>query len=252
MRLLLALSTIVGLLVVWVALDRAGATSPLYFPGPGAVVDALVSLIEVGYNQATLWENIAATLSRLLVAFVLAIATAIPLAVAMARSRGLNALVSPFIEFYRPLPPLAYLPLIIAWLGIGFESKVALLYLLGVPIILVPTIEALRTTRQDRVFGAQSLGASPRQLLLFVLIPSALPEIMGSIRLAYIWMFTALVAAELVGATRGIGWMIWNAAGAFQTPVVFVGVAILSVLGVVGERLIRVLQQRMTPWVGLA
>ena len=162
----------------------------------------------------------------------------------------MKGLLDPFIEFYRPIPPLAYLPLIVIWCGIGELSKVLLIFLAIFAPLLIATATAVRQVDPARIRAAQSLGASRSQLIRHVIIPSALPEMLTGIRIGLGVGWSTLVAAELIAATEGLGFMVQSAAQFLVTDVVLVGIFLIALIAFALELGLRALQRKWVPWHG--
>ncbi|MDB6086009.1 MAG: taurine transporter permease [Gammaproteobacteria bacterium] len=234
----------------WWLVTWAGLVAPLYLPGPAAVFGKLIEVARDGYMDASLWQHLQASILRVLAALFLALATAIPLGLALGLNRVLRALIDPLIEFYRPIPPLAYLPLIVIWFGIGEVSKILLIYLAIFAPIVVATTAGVMAVDPIRIRVAQSLGATRLQLVRFVVLPSALPTIMTGIRIALGAGWSTLVAAELIAATRGLGFMIQSASQFLITDLVIAGILVVALVAVLIEIALRRLQHRFSPWSG--
>ena len=239
-----------GVLVIWWLVAALGLVPALYLPGPAAVLAKLVDVARNGYMDATLWEHAQASLLRVLVALALALVTAVPLGLALGLNRVLRALVDPLIEFCRPVPPLAYLPLIVIWFGIGEVSKVLLIYLAIFAPVVVATTAGVLAVDPIQIRVAQSLGASRLQVVRFVVLPSALPTIMTGLRIALGAGWSTLVAAELIAATRGLGFMIQSASQFLVTDLVLAGILVIAVVASLIEVGLRRLQRHLSPWLG--
>lgn len=239
-----------GLLTLWWAVTAAGLIEPLFLPSPQAVLQRAWRLLGEGYMGASLWQHLAASLGRIGLALLCAVATAIPLGIAIGRHRVVRGLFDPLIEFYRPIPPLAYLPLIVIWCGIGELSKVLLIYLAIFAPIVIATATGVRTVDPARLRAAQSLGASQAQLIRHVILPSALPDILTGIRIGLGVGWSTLVAAELIAATHGLGFMVQSAAQFLVTDVVIVGILVIALIAFALELGLRALQHRLVPWHG--
>ena len=186
----------------WLATSQAWV-KPLYMPAPGAVWDAFVVSSTEGYRGFLLWEHVAVSLQRVAIGFFVALAIAIPLGMVVASSRVVEAIVDPFINFYRVLPPLAYYTLLVLWYGIGETSKVLLLLLAAFPPLFISVVSGVRGVRRERIDAARSLGASRVKTLRYVIFPSILPDVFTGIRVAVGFTYTTLVAAEMVAAKTG-------------------------------------------------
>ncbi|MGD4317370.1 ABC transporter permease subunit [Xanthomonas citri pv. citri] len=148
------------------------------------------------------------------------------------------------------MPPLAYLPLLVIWLGIGELTKITLIFLSILAPIIISTLQGILTVNKSRQFAALSLGATPSQLLWHVTLPSALPHILTGIRIGLGVGWSSLVAAELVAATKGLGFMIQSAAQFLSTDIVVLGIIIIAVIAFILEILLRKLQANLAPWYG--
>ncbi len=246
------ISTVVvlALLALWAVPTTYGLVSPLFLPSPQQVIEQTFVVMREGYAGATLWEHASASLFRVLLAFVIAASLAIPLGVGMGLSRWLDGIVAPVIEFYWPLPPLAYLPLVIIWLGIGETSKIVLLTAAMLPPICLAAQAGVRSGPVERAQAALSLGATPRQLFRLIALPSALPEIFTGLRIAMGVGWSTLVAAELVAATKGVGFMILSASNFLATDIVFIGIGVIAMLAIGCGTVIRLLERAFVPWRG--
>ncbi len=239
-----------SLLTLWWAVTASGLIEPLFLPSPQAVLQRAWRLFGEGYMGASLWQHLAASLGRIGLALLCAVATAIPLGIAIGRNRIVRGLFDPLIEFYRPIPPLAYLPLIVIWCGIGELSKVLLIYLAIFAPITIATATGVRTVDPAKLRAAQSLGASQGQLIRHVILPGALPDILTGIRIGLGVGWSTLVAAELIAATHGLGFMVQSAAQFLVTDVVIVGILVIALIAFALELGLRALQRRLVPWHG--
>jgi taurine transport system permease protein len=235
-------------LAAWALVTEMGWANELFLPKPQAVWAAFVKTTTKGYQGATLLQHIGTSLYRILTAFALACIIGIPLGVLMGVSRDARALLNPLIEFYRPLPPLGIYTLLVMWLGIGESSKLSLLFLAGLPGIVISTIHAVSSVDPVYVRAAQSLGASRRNLLLHVYLPAAGPSILAGMRISLGFTYTVLVAAEIVAASAGIGWMIWDAAKFLLSDVVIMGLIVLGLTGVALDLAMRAIAKLLMPW----
>lgn len=240
--------TLVVLLALWWAVTAAEWIEPLFLPPPSAVLEKAWLLLTKGYMDSTLWQHLGASLQRIGLGLGAAILTAIPVGIAIGHNRVAQGILDPLIEFYRPIPPLAYLPLIVIWFGIGEFSKVLLIYLAIFAPIAIATATGVRTVDPARVRAAQSLGATRWQLIRHVVLPSALPDILTGIRIGLGVGWSTLVAAELIAATSGLGFMVQSAAQFLVTDVVVLGILVIAIIAFAMELSLRALQRRLVPW----
>ncbi len=246
----ISLTGVAVLFAAWTLVTRFGLVTPLFLPSPGEVWDQFIATATDGYANATLGQHLAASLFRISTAAAIAALTAIPIGLAMGLSRWAKGLADPIIEFYWPLPPLAYLPLMIIWLGIGETSKITLLALAMFAPICLSTQAGVRGMPAERVNAALALGGTRWQIFRSVVLPSALPEILTGLRIAIGVGWSTLVAAELIAATRGIGFMIMSAAEFLATDVVFVGIGVIAAFAFLFSVGMRLLERWLVPWKG--
>ena len=188
---------------------------------------------------------------RILVALLAAVIVGIPVGIAMGLNDTVRGILDPLIEIYRPVPPLAYLPLMVIWFGIGETSKILLIYLAIFAPVTLSAVAGVRSVAQVRMRAARALGATRWQVLRFVVLPSALPEILTGIRIGLGVGWSTLVAAELIAATRGTGFMVQSAGEFLATDVVLAGIGVIAVIAFGLELGLRALQRRLTPWHGV-
>ncbi|MGB7644760.1 MAG: taurine ABC transporter permease TauC [Pseudomonas fluorescens] len=244
--------TLVALLAIWWAVTATGLIEPLFLPPPSAVLQKAWLLATTGYMDATLWQHLGASLSRIGLGLGFAVLTAVPVGIAIGANRIARGILDPLIEFYRPIPPLAYLPLIVIWCGIGELSKVLLIYLAIFAPIAIATATGVRTVDPAKLRAAQSLGASRAQLIRHVILPSALPDILTGVRIGLGVGWSTLVAAELIAATSGLGFMVQSAAQFLVTDVVVLGILVIALIAFAMEMGLRALQRKWVPWHGQA
>ena len=203
-----------------------------------------------GFANATLLGHLGASLLRLAAAFVVTVALGVPLGLFMGMSRTVREMVDPWIQLYKPVPSLAYMGLMVLWLGVGDVSRVALLALAGLPAIVIGTTAAVRSVRAERIQGARSLGIGGLDLFRTVILPSCIPDIITAMRIASTGIFTTLIAAEMIGASTGLGSMLMAASYGMQLGMVIVGIAAMGITGVALDQLFRRLERRFVPWWG--
>lgn len=242
--------TLISLLAIWWAVTAAEWIEPLFLPSPAAVLSKAWLLLTQGYMESTLWQHLGASLGRIGLALGAAIVSAIPIGIAIGHNRIARGILDPLIEFYRPIPPLAYLPLIVIWCGIGELSKVLLIYLAIFAPIAIATATGVRTVDPAKLRAAQSLGATRAQLIRHVILPSALPDILTGVRIGLGVGWSTLVAAELIAATSGLGFMVQSAAQFLVTDVVVLGILVIALIAFALEMSLRALQRKLVPWHG--
>ena len=249
-RLALSASSVLFALLGWWALTASRAVPPELLAGPGAVLAALGEMLAEGYRGTTLAQNTLATLGRCLGGFLLAALIGVPLGLTMGINRTASAALDWIVQVLRPLPPLSYMILLIVWLGVGNASKLALLFLTSFPIIVSAAAAGVRGVARQRVQAAKSLGASNASVFRHVTLPGALPQIFSGLRIALAAAFSTVVAAELLAATDGLGWMVISASRFLRSDVVELGIVILGLLGMALGGLLLAIDLRVVHWRG--
>lgn len=226
--------------------------SPILLPSPLQIVDTVLDLFQNGYRDAPFYLHILVSTARAFFAFFVAIIIGVPLGLLMGRSPVLNAILDPFVQFLRPIPKIALIPLVVVWLGIGEESKFFLIFIATFLSVIVGATAASQNVSHGLIQAAQTMGLGKTSILFRVILPSSLPEIFTTIRLSIGIGWTSLIAAEMVAATSGLGWMIINAGSYLRTDVVIVGIILLGTIGFILDWLIVKAQQKWAPWTGKA
>ncbi|WP_237772452.1 ABC transporter permease subunit [Herbaspirillum robiniae] len=245
----IAAVTVALLLLLWWGATAAGWIAPLFLPPPKAVWQAAVQAWDGNVQGGLpLLQHIGWSLLRVFGAFLLAAATAVPVGLLMGTSRIARGIADPLLEFYRPLPPLAYLPLIVIWFGIDETAKLLLIWLACFAPIAVSTRAGVAGVQAEQLHAAQSMGATRWQLLRHVILPSALPDILTGLRIAIGFGWTTLVAAEMVAATAGLGQLVLNASNFLRTDVVVMGIVLIGLIAYLFDLAMRRLADALTPW----
>ncbi len=240
------------MVALWWAITHLGWVSATALPSPGSVVHDFIKVALVGYSGVPLLESIIYSMGRIFVGFVLAIIVGVPVGFLMASNEWIFLSIDPLLQFLRPIPPLAYIPVLVVWFGIGEVSKVLLIFFCSIPIIIISAMSGVKMVQETRLRVAQCLGASRWQTFRYVVLPSALPEIFTGMRVGIGIAWTCLVAAEMIAASKGLGWMIEAAGGELQMGVVFVGIVVIGILGYGMELVIRTIEHQVIPWKGKA
>lgn len=247
---LLSIITVFIFFIIWWAVTYLNLVNPLFIPSPISVWDAFIEILQEGYKGNTLLSHVLDSLFRLTIAFILALLTAIPLGLLSGYSPWVQAICDPFIEFYRPLPPLAYYTLLVLWLGIGDVSKIALLFLGAFAPLYISAVSGVQKVPQYRIQASLSLGASKWKIFWHIIFPSCLPEIFTGIRTSIGFTYTTLVAAEMVAAMSGLGWMVLDASKFLRSDVIIVGILIMAIIAMAIDLCMRLLEKKLLPWKG--
>jgi len=220
-------TAVILFLALWEWAGTSGAINPLFTSSPSRVANAFVRLS----TEGELGHDVVVSGLEFLYGFGLAIIVGIPFGILMGWYRTFNAIMEPFVNFFYATPRVALLPLMIIWLGIGINSKIAIVYLGAIFAILINTITGMHALDEQLIKAARSFGASDMQIFKTIAMPGSVPFILGGIRLGLGHALVGVVVGELYAATAGVGYLIAVAGNTFQTDKVFVGVVIIAAAG---------------------
>lgn len=246
---IISISTIAAILILWYLSTANNWVSTKLIPSPQAVWKAFLEVF-VDYKGYSLLQHVCISMERLLIAMVIAFIIAIPLGLASGFNSKIRAVFEPIIGLYRPLPPLAYYTLIVLALGIENNSKIALLLLSCFAPIYVACVAAVTKVKEDYIRGAYTAGASKWQVFCYVIFPACIPDIFLGVRTSVSICYTTLVAAEMVAANSGIGWMVLDAKNWFRNDIIFVGIFVLGAMGIAIDKALCILEKKLVPWSG--
>ncbi|CAM3623253.1 ABC transporter permease [Erysipelothrix urinaevulpis] len=235
------------LFVWWLVTDGLHLVSHLILPSPGKVVDTFIYKLMGGKNPdgASLFEHIWASLQIALGGYFLGVVIGVPLGIGMAWSRKFERFAKPLFDIIRPIPALAWIPLMILWLGIGYWSKVGIIFFAAFISATINSYAGIKQTRTVHLWVARTFGATNRQMLFKVAIPTALPMIFTGLRLALGSSWVALVAAELLAATKGVGYMIQVGRMLGRPDIIIVGMITIGVVGYLMSSALEYLQKKV-------
>ena len=239
-RLATGAAGLVVLVLIW-QLVATLLADPVTLPSATQTAQAFLHYFGRPYPSqgSPLWFDALTSLRRILIGFGIGVAAGVVLGAAMSASRVLRHLIDPVIEVLRPLPPLAFIPLFIIWFGIGELPKEVLIVIGVTPIMAVTTVAALDEVPEDLRLCARTLGASRWYTLARVQIRAALPGILTGMRISMAGAWTSIVAAELIAATSGLGYLIMQAGDYLNTALVFSGILSIAILGLVLDACLR-------------
>ena len=223
---------------------------PIWLPAPEAVLGRIIEISQEGYQNSTLIEHLGWSLFRVIAGFIFGSLVGIPLGYAMGLNGWFRGWFDPIVEFMRPVPPLALIPLVIIWAGIGEVGKIILLFLAALWIMAIAARSGVSGVNISKVHAAYSLGASKFQIMLRVIVPNSLPEIFTGARVAMGVCWGTVVAAELVAAERGAGMMIMVASKFQLTDIVLMGIILIGIIGFGIDILMRRAERWLIPWKG--
>lgn len=224
---------------VWQLL--AMAYGPGLVASPGQTAVAAWELAADG----TLGNSILASSRRILIGWVLGIVVGVPIGLGMGQVRIVRQMMDPYIEFFRFIPPVAFVTLAVVWFGIGETSKIVLIFYTSVFIVTLNTLAGVLSVNESKLRAAASLGARRWQVLRSVVLPATVPHIVTGARLAMGNSFLTIVSAEIVAAQVGLGALIWTSRNYGRIDWVFVGIVTLGILGFVFDRVLRILARRV-------
>jgi NitT/TauT family transport system permease protein len=247
---LVSLAAVGIALVVWLGLSFAGRLDSNRLPPAQVLWETLTDLLRNGYTATPFWRQVVASLGRALSGFTLAVVIGVPVGIWIGTHRLFDAIVTPFFTFLRPIPPIALVPLFIFYFGIGEVSKIALIFLTAFLYLTVNTASGVKSVPEDLILASKSLGLTGRQIFFHVILPAASASILTGMRIAMTLSWALVVAAELIAAQVGLGYMIMDATTFYRIPVVYVGIITIGLIGLVLEGALLMLERRLLHWRG--
>ena len=244
----LAALTPLLLLGAWALASAQGWVNKIILPAPWVVLASLIDMAVNGYAGVGLFTHIGISLARVMTGFVCGGILGTLCGILRGRVRVIDALLLAPAEMLRPIPPLGIIPLFILWFGVGELSKVVLIFLSVFLITMVNAQAGAANCPEDLLRAAATLGASRWQTFRFAILPAALPQIMTGLRVAMGTALSVLVAAELLGADRGLGFIVLDASNFFRTPYVFAGVTVIAIIGFASDRFLAWLSYSVVHW----
>jgi NitT/TauT family transport system permease protein len=230
-------------MLAWWMLASSGTVSKVFMPGPADV-----------YDRALTWldDDLAAdaliSITRVVSGFMLSVLIAMPLGLLIGTYRQVQALLEPLTDFIRYMPAVAFIPLVMLWIGIGEGSKIAIIFIGTFFQMVLMMAEDVRRVPQPQIEAAQTLGASRSELIKLVLLPAAKPALVDTMRVTMGWAWTYLVVAELVAANSGLGYSILKAQRFLQTDKIFAGIILIGLIGLITDQLFRLVHRKAFKW----
>jgi NitT/TauT family transport system permease protein len=231
-------------LVLWALLSASGWVDPVFLPGPLQVLRRLVEWAV----EDDLARDTAISIGRVVGGFVLSAVIALPLGLLIGAFRPVEALLEPLTDFIRYMPAVAFIPLVMLWLGIGESAKVAIIWIGTFFQMVLMVAENVRLVPRAQIEAAQTMGATRGEIIRLVLLQSAKPAILDTLRITMGWAWTYLVVAELVAANSGLGYSILKAQRFLKTDIIFAGIVLIGVIGLVMDQAFRWLHRRAFPY----
>ena len=245
-----SVGAIAALLVIWVVGWKLKWIDPGYFPTPETLGTAFVDLVKNGYQGHPLWEHIGISLFRTLVGFCVGAIIGVPLGLLTGYSRRMGAIFSPIMAFIRPIPPIAFIPMAVLYFGLGELGKIVLIVFVSFNYVQANAHAGAASFPIAYRRASQSIGLTEWQTFVRAVLPAALPQIFTGLKVALALSWAVVVAAELVGAQAGLGFMISDAALLFRIPVVFIGVALIGIIGLLMNLALNLAEAKIVHWKG--
>lgn len=221
---------------------------PVYFPTPAEVWQALVQIVMQGYADGRLHEHFLHSMKLVTLGFIAAVTIGVPLGIAMGADRRVEAIVNPVFLLIRPIPPLAWIPLAIVWLGLGDAAKVLVIWFAAFVPAVINSHAGVRSIEPHLIEAARSLGIRGPMLVREILLPGAMPLVFTGLRLSMQACWTTLVAGELIGAILGLGHVLYQAGLDIFPAMIVVGMLGVAVAGVLTTLALSWLEDRALPW----
>ena len=242
-------ATFVVLFAAWYVLTTlTQAIGAGRFPSPAETWDALRQIALTGYADARLHEHVLHSVKLVLLGFAVAVTVGVPLGLAMGASRSFEAFVNPAFLLIRPIPPLAWIPLAIVWLGLGDAAKVLIIWFAAFVPAVINSYSGVRAIEPYLIEAARMLGVPRGMFVREVLVPGALPLIFTGLRLSLQACWTTLVAGELIGAIAGLGHVLYQASLDIFPAMIVVGMAAVAVTGAIMTVLLGWIERSAMPW----
>ena len=248
-RTITSLLSVAALLVVWELVARFIIADPAILPAPSGVVAVFLGHVVTAYpaQSSTLPGHLLYSFARITVGFLAGSVTGIAIGALMSANRYVRYAIDPVIELMRPLPPLAFIPLLVVWFGIGETPKMVLIFIGVVPIMIIATLTGLDGVPKQMLDAAASLGASRPYALVHVKIRAALVPIVTGMRVAVGVSWTSIVASEMIAADHGIGYVILEAGNYLDTAMVFSAIILIGGVGLLMDRALRFVMRGLDP-----
>lgn len=248
--LLLGLLSVATIVAIWSLLTYSGSVPDDILPSPTGLLRQFILLVQEGYRGANLFEHTWASLKRTLLGFLFALAIGVPFGLLLGTSSILNSIFTPVLSFFRPIPPIAFIPLVVLYLGIGELPKIILVFYASFIYIIINVQAGVNSIPGIYYRAGQSLGLTKPQIFCKVVFPAALPNIMAGIRVAVAVSWGVVVAAELIAADSGLGFMIQSAGAFFDLPTIYCGIIVIGVIGFAMDWIVLTASASVLHWQG--
>ena len=231
-------------LLLWSALSASGLIDPVFLPSPAMVASRILTWL----TEDDLLADTGISIYRVTAGFVLSAVLALPLGLLIGSFRPVAAMLEPLTDFIRYMPAVAFIPLIMLWVGIDESAKISVIFIGTFFQMLLMVAEDVRRTPKAQIEAAHTMGATRYEIIKLVLLPSAKPALLDTLRVTMGWAWTYLVVAELVAANSGLGYSILKAQRFLKTDTIFAGIILIGLIGLVMDQGFRWLHRRLFPW----
>jgi NitT/TauT family transport system permease protein len=241
---------VVVVLAVWCALSYGRVVDATRLPTPTALWDQFVSLATHGFHGVSLEDNILVSVEQTMLGLGFGIVFGVSFGLAMGYSKVIEELFGTLFSFIRPIPAIAFLPLAVLYLGIGLTPKVVLISVTSFLFIVMSTESGVRGIQHDLLRVAKNLGLNRYQTFRYIILPGATPGIMTGVRTGLALSWALIVAVELIAAQSGLGYMIEQAGNFFELKIVFIGIILIGIIGVILDSVVVLIERRLLHWQG--
>jgi NitT/TauT family transport system permease protein len=233
----------VVIVLLWYAVRESGFVNPALVPAPHQVLAKFVEL-----SKGRLWQDVFMSTQRVFLGVTLGVMLAVPVGFCLGWYKSVRTFVDPVINFFRALPPIALIPLVIVYFGIGEAAKTAILFYASFFAGVIVMYEGIAQISPIFVKVARTLGASDAEIFAKVIVPLTVPHILTAVRVALGVAWATLVASELIAAQQGLGALIQNASAFFQLDIIYVGIICIGLIALMMDLLLRVATRRLVAW----
>lgn len=237
----------IAVLLLWGLVSYSGYIQPFFVPTPTAVLETLRAEMTTG----NLWEHIAVSCFRATLGFLLAALLAYPVGAFMGISKIFANLMEPFNDLIRYMPVPAFIPLLILWFGVGLTTQISVIFIGTFFQLTIMVQDAFASVQREYLETGRSLSFSKTEMLRSVYMPASLPQVYDALRVTVGWAWSYLILAEIVGASRGLGFMIVEAQRFLRTPKVIAGIIIIGSIGLFTDLILRKLKRFVVPWTAI-
>ena len=245
-----SIGAIVVLLLIWFAGWLTHVINPQYFPTPATLWDAWSDLVRNGYSGHPLWQHVSISLFRTLAGFIIGVAIGVPVGLLAGYQRQSGAIISPIMAFIRPIPPIAFIPMSVLYFGLGEVGKIVLIVFVSFNYVQANAQAGAANIPIAYLRAAESIGLTRMQTFFRIVLPGALPQIFTGLKVALALSWAVVVAAELVGAQMGLGFMISDAAQLFRISIVYIGIILIGIIGLLMNITLNTIENRIVHWRG--